>query len=108
MAFYILGVFLVILVTTALVLHYGFQWAGILPDPSQATVVEREFFKFDYTFFLNLFFILLSALFFFLQKGKKEKDHKMESSLGDKVLYFLSVVSFIWLAGGWIVGFIGK
>jgi hypothetical protein len=64
MAFYILGVFLAVLVTTALLLHYGFAFFGALPDPSAVkSVVDREFFAVDYTLFLNVIFIGLSALF---------------------------------------------
>ncbi|MGW8369872.1 MAG: permease, partial [Gammaproteobacteria bacterium] len=55
MALYIAGVFLVVLVTTAIVLHYAFAALGLLPDPASArSVVEREYFSIDYTFFLDM------------------------------------------------------
>src|SRR6056297_100970 len=60
-ALYVLGVFLVVLVAATIAMHYGFLLAGILPEPSIAkSVTNREFFHFDYTFFLNLGFIALS------------------------------------------------
>ena len=56
MAFYIMGVFLSVLVATALLMHYGFAAFDLLPDPSSAkNVTDREFFKIDYTLFLNAF-----------------------------------------------------
>lgn len=57
MALYILGVFLAVLVTTAMIMHYAFAATGMLPNPSAAkSVTEREFFAVDYTLFLNLAF----------------------------------------------------
>jgi len=71
MALYILGIFLAALVATALVMHYGFSLAGLLPDASQArTVTGRDFFKVDYSFLLNILFIGLSAGFWFWKRSK--------------------------------------
>ena len=54
MGLYILAVFLIILVAASMTLHYGFAAAGWLPDPDVAKQVKkREFFKVDYTLFLN-------------------------------------------------------
>jgi uncharacterized membrane protein YraQ (UPF0718 family) len=106
MAMYILGMFLVILTLTSLIMHYGFSFAGVLPDASFiGDINEREFFKLDYTLFLNLFFILISgvSLYFFF----KNKGHSMGGSkkLSEKILLSLSYACYIWLSGGMILKF---
>ncbi|HSG91718.1 MAG TPA: permease, partial [Pseudomonadales bacterium] len=64
LALYILGVFLVVLVTTALLMHYAFDLAGWLPDPESArAVVDRDFFAMNYTAVLNLLFLAMSGVF---------------------------------------------
>lgn len=58
MALYILGMFLVILILTSLIMHYGLASLGMLPDASiVGDINERDFFKLDYTFFLNIFYL---------------------------------------------------
>jgi uncharacterized membrane protein YraQ (UPF0718 family) len=99
MALYILCVFLVVLVASALLLHYGFALLSYLPNPSQASsVTERNHFQIDYTFFLNLFFIALSLSFLW---WKRQMIMKSASNKG--VLFWLTMVSFLWLAGGLMV-----
>lgn len=103
MAFYILSVFLVALVGSALLLHYGFALTGYLPDPSQArSVTERNHFQIDYTFFLNLFFIIVSG--FFLWWNRK-MIIKSASSSSKGVLFWLTLVAFAWLLGGLMIPF---
>ena len=105
-ALYILGVFLVILVTTSLLMHYGFSLAGYLPDPASAkSVVDREFFKIDYTFFLNSLFIVLSSIsLYFFWKQDEQHMHSSESP-SEKILFWLSMVAYVWLTGGLLVSF---
>ena len=105
MALYILGVFLTILVATSLMMHYGFAAFDMLPDPSSAkNVSEREFFKIDYTFFLNLLFFLMSlgflAWLFKRSSGKKDSGNDGDTRLSEKILFALSMVAFAWLGGG--------
>lgn len=104
MASYILGVFLLILLTTSLLLHYGFAAFDLLPDPDTAReVIERDFFKVDYTLFLNALFAALS-LGFLGWAIKKHGSHSMGSSrLSEKILFWLAMVAYLWLAGGLIV-----
>ncbi|GJL51323.1 MAG: membrane protein [Nitrospirales bacterium] len=105
MALYILGVFLAVLVATALLLHYGFSVLGLLPDPSMAkSVTEREFFKVDYTLFLNVAFLAMSAGFLWWNKTQNGGHDMEDTSLGEKVLYWLAIAAFIWLIGGLLVG----
>ncbi len=105
MALYILVVFLTVLIGTAILMHYGFSFVGMLPDSSAAkSVTDREFFNIDYTLFLNMGFLLMSAGFVGW-KMKGNGGHDMEQkSLGDKILFWLAITGFIWLAGGLIVG----
>ncbi len=101
MTFYILAVFLVILVSSSLIMHYGFSFFDLLPSPKSAkSITEREFFKVDYTLFLNLFFIFLSGLsLYYFFKNKKHKEKK-ESNLSEKLLFGLSLTCFFWLCVG--------
>ncbi|QFU07207.1 putative permease [Rhodobacteraceae bacterium THAF1] len=104
MAIYILGVFLVVLVVTALLLHYGFAALGMLPSADQVqAVTDREFFKIDYTFWLNTAFVAVSAVFV----GWKIKRSGFETSLGkgflEKLLFGLALLSYTWLAIGLFV-----
>ena len=105
MALYILVVFLTVLIGTAILMHYGFSFVGMLPDSSAAkSVTDREFFNIDYTLFLNMGFLLMTAGFVgWKMKGNGEHDME-QKSLGDKILFWLAITGFIWLAGGLIVG----
>jgi uncharacterized membrane protein YraQ (UPF0718 family) len=101
MAIYILGVFLVVLVATALILHYGFALFGLLPDAGSAqSVTERTFFAVDYTLFLNLAFIALSAAFVTWKAKASGFDLGVSAQTGERVLFGLAMLAFAWLAAG--------
>ncbi|MDQ8184131.1 permease [Pelagicoccus sp. SDUM812002] len=101
MAFYILGVFLAALVGSALLMHYGFALAGMLPDPSEAkSVTEREFFKVDYSLFLNIAFLALTAIFYFWKRSKSDGHGMSSGNLKEKILFWLACASFVWVLGG--------
>ena len=101
MAIYILIVFLCALVGVSLVMHYGLDLLGHLPDASGfQSMTDREFFNIDYTFFLNLLFLALTAAFIVWQFYKKEKSMSANRSLGDWILLSLSIVAYGWLAIG--------
>ena len=107
MACYILVVFLVSLVTSAVVLHYGFDLLGMLPSAESAkSVSDREFFKVDYTLFLNIGFGLVSALLvgWHLKSRDSQEGEGNDSSVGEKILFFLSTVSLLWISGGFLFG----
>lgn len=108
MAGYILAVFLTILVGAALIMHYGFAAFDMLPDASTAKqVTERQFFKVDYTMFLNAAFGLLS-LGFLGWHLKHTGDGSMdENKLSETILFWLSMLAFLWLVGGLIVSLSG-
>lgn len=100
MALYILGVFLFILVITSLLMHYGFSFAESLPSKEMVkSVVDRKFFEINYTFYLNMIFLLVSGIS--LYQFLKDKKLRLDSSkLSERILFVLSIVSYLWLAGG--------
>ena len=103
LALYIIGVFLAVLIVTALLLHYGFDWLGMLPDPSKAeSVTDREFFAIDYKFYLNVVFVLLSIGA--LKVKGFVKQSKSDSSWSERILTMCAAISFGWLVGGLVIG----
>lgn len=107
MALFILAVFLIALVTSALLLHYGFSLAGLLPSGNAVTQVsDRDFFNVDYTLFLNVLAFAASVFFFawsaFAKHGKHHHSHG-GASLSDKFLRVFTALAFMWIAGGSII-----
>jgi len=100
MAFYILGIFLIILVSTALLMHYSFAALGMLPEAASGrSVTDREFFAVDYTLAFNLLFLTLSAVFLLWRwRMSGLPGGKLEGS--DKVLFALACTAFVWLGIG--------
>ncbi len=107
MAFYILGVFLVSLISSALLLHYGFDLMGMLPATDSAkSMTEREFFNIDYTFFLNIGFALISVIlvgWHFKSRAKNERNGG-DSPVSEKILFALALGALGWIAGGLLFG----
>ena len=105
MALYILGVFLVVLVATAILLHYGFAALGVLPSTEQVrAVVDREFFKINYSFWMNLAFILLSIFLFSWKIMRSGWSFAVGEDVIDKGLFVLALVSYAWLVIGVFMG----
>lgn len=100
-ALYILGVFLIALIGAALILHYSFAAFGVLPDGGKAqSVTDREFFKVDYTLFLNIAFALLSAVFL-VWKARTAGFRKIGgAAVTERVLLWLAGLSYVWLIAG--------
>lgn len=113
MALYILALLLSTLVVTALLLHYGMDLLGWLPQGSgSGAITERDFFAVNYGFFLNLIFLAASAVLVGLWwRGRQEEGHHHHDhdhgggdvSLGKRVLQGLVVLALVWLAGGLLV-----
>lgn len=104
-AFYILGVFLIVLVATAMILHYGFAAFGLLPSAEQVrAVTDREFFKLDYTFWLNIAFGVLSLGFLSWKIARSGWSFAIGAGVIEKGLFVLALASFAWLAIGMLVG----
>lgn len=115
MALYIMAVFLVCLIATAVLLHYGFLAFDLLPERARGSegVEPSERFAIDYTFFLNLAFLAVTGVFGWLayfrsDKGKTQHDHGDMSeddgkSWADLLLTVLAYASFTWLIGGLVM-----
>ena len=102
-ALYVLGVFLAALVLTALLLHYGFALAGLLPDPAQTrAVVDRSFFTLDYTAVLNGVFLLATAGFWLRAREGWHGGLREEP-----VLASLALLALGWLGTGVGLGVAG-
>ena len=100
MALYILGVFLVILVASAVLMHYGFAALGMLPDSAAGTsMAEREFFAVDYTLFFNLAFVLLSAVFL-VWRWRMQGLPGGSDRRSERVLFFFACAGLVWIAVG--------
>jgi len=107
MALYILGVFLVILVASALLMHYGLAAFDLLPQANTATsVTNREFFAFNYNFVLNLVFIICSAAFV-LWHVKDKGLPGGGDRLSDRILLVLACCGLLWLALGLLLPLLG-
>jgi uncharacterized membrane protein YraQ (UPF0718 family) len=114
MALYVLGVLLVALVGAALTLHYGFDLAGALPSggPERTgSVTGQDFFAVDYTLFLNVGFILASVVLAWLWHGTDaEPEHGEMAKKGaiERVLTWLALGSYLWVAGGLVAHFLSR
>jgi hypothetical protein len=112
MSFFILFLLFTALIGTSLALHYSFDLLSILPDPSQVKIQDKEHFKIDYTFFLNIAFLAISAYLIYLGfYKKKDVDHSMsemapKSQLLETILKYAAFICYVWLAGGLIIKFI--
>ncbi|HBQ18500.1 MAG TPA: permease [Myxococcales bacterium] len=101
MALYLIGVLFVVLVASALALHYGFAIAGMLPDPASAkSVTDRQHFSIDYGFFLNLGFLALSAVFLGWKWRHSGPPARNMGSPSERILFWLSMLALVWLGGG--------
>jgi uncharacterized membrane protein YraQ (UPF0718 family) len=112
MSLFILFLLFSALIGTALALHYSFDWLGMLPDPSQVKIQDSEYFKINYTFYLNLAFLTISGYLVYLGFFKKnDVEHNMsemapKSPLLESVLKYASFICYVWLVGGVIVKFL--
>lgn len=111
MSIFILFLLFTALVGTSLALHYSFDLLSILPDSSQASIQDQEFFKIDYTFFLNLAFIAISGYLLYLGFFKKKnlmymKEMAPKSKLLESILKYAAFVCYVWLAGGIITKYL--
>ena len=110
MSLFILFLLFMALIGASLILHYSFDFLSLPPDPSQVKIQNSEYFKLDYTFYLNIAFLALSGfliyLGFFKRKDVKQmKEMAPKSQLLENILKYAALVSYVWLAGGLIVKF---
>ncbi len=109
MALYILAILFTCLIATALVMHYAFLFLDILPESGAGKdITDREMFKLNYGFFLNIFFLGVSLLLGWLwARQRAAQDHGghggSDTTATVWILRAFSLLSVIWLAGGLIV-----
>ncbi len=111
MALYILAVFLFCLIVTALIIHYGFDALGMLPQRAAAKTSQLEAgerFGIDYTLFLNVGFVTASGFAAWLAFARHDGGHHAHhhghggngSSVTQRLLLTLALASIAWLVGG--------
>lgn len=110
MSFFILFLLFTSLIGASLALHYGFDLFNMLPDPSSVQIQDTEYFKIDYTFWLNMAFLAISAYMLYLGFFKRTdvmfmKEMAPKSKTLENTLKYIALVSYVWLAGGLIVKF---
>ncbi len=109
MALYIVGIFLAALVASALVIHYGKALFGLLPQGGGQSAAQTQRFAIDYTFWLNLAFLAATGVLAWLRLGGDKQGSMHHHGGGGKqgiferVLFWLAMLCYIWLAGGVIV-----
>lgn len=104
MSFYILFTLLLALVATSLILHYGFHFFDMVPQGGSqgAEGQNRTFFKIDYSLYLNIAFLFITGVMIWLSRLRKSgMDHQMaDKGWVESLLFYLSLISYGWLAGG--------
>lgn len=111
MSFFILFLLFTSLVLTSLILHYSFDFLNLIPGAPEKSIVDKEHFGIDYTFYLNLIFLGISSVLIYLGffKGKDVMHHKEmapKSPLLEKVLTGLALACYAWLFVGILLKFI--
>jgi hypothetical protein len=108
MALYILAMLLTGLVLVSLTMHYALAALDLLPQGGAGTPAGRELFRLDYGFVLNLVFLAASAALGWLWwQGRAEGGHHHDhggTALTDRILAFLALAAYAWLAGGILIG----
>ena len=110
MSFFILFLLFTSLIGASLALHYGFDLFGALPDPSSVKIQDTQYFKINYTFWLNMAFLAISGFLLYLGFFKRDdvmfmKEMAPKSQTLEKTLKYLAFICYLWLAGGLIVKF---
>lgn len=107
MALYIMGLFLAALVATAVLLHVGFDVAGLLPDAGSASsVTERTFFELDHSMVLGMLFAGLSAVAFGWTWRSDSSATLIGEGVTEKVLFVLTLGCWAWLLVGLLMPFL--
>ena len=114
MSFYILATLFFALVGSSLLLYYGFDLLGQLPERgSGRSIVDQEFFQLDYGFYLNVAFLLVSGVLAWLSTQQiRDESLRGGSEMAEKgwvenVLRVLAVLSFLWLGIGMVLKIAG-
>ncbi|HKK40489.1 MAG TPA: permease [Cryomorphaceae bacterium] len=111
MSLFILFLLFTSLIGASLLLHYGFDLFGLLPQGSEKSITDQEHFKIDYTFFMNLGFLITSGVlvYFGFFQDKEVTYHKEmapKSPILESVLKWLAFACYLWLAVGLFLKFL--
>jgi uncharacterized membrane protein YraQ (UPF0718 family) len=111
MSLFILFLLFTSLIITSMILHYAFDFFSLIPEASAVSITESDHFTIDYTFFMNIGFLVLSGILIYLGffKGKDVKHHKEmapKSPLLEKVLKWLAFGCYVWLAIGIVLNWV--
>lgn len=108
MSLFIIFLLFASLICASLLLHYGLDLFSLLPQGTEKSIVNQEHFKLDYTFFLNIAFIIVSGILVYLGffKGKDVMHHKEmapKSKLLEKTLKWIAFLCYAWLLIGMVL-----
>ena len=112
MSFFILALLFTALIITSLILHYGFELFDLLPELSSSSITAKEHFKVNYTFFLNVGFLIISGILVYLGFFSKQSDISYmkemapKSPLLERILKYLAFICYAWLVGGIFIKYI--
>jgi hypothetical protein len=111
MSLFIMALLFVSLIATSLLLHYGFDLLNMIPDTAAKSISDKEHFKIDYTFYLNILFLVISGLLIYLgffRGNDIEHDKEMapKSQWFETVLKWIALLSYVWLAIGIVLKFL--
>ncbi|WP_127142013.1 permease [Flagellimonas marinaquae] len=110
MSLFILFLLFNSLIGASLILHYGFDFLQLIPDGASKDITEKNPFEINYTFWLNLIFLMLTGLliYFGFVKGDKVKHHKEMAPkipVLEKTLKWTALICYFWLVVGMLLKF---
>ena len=104
MSLFILFLLFTSLIITSLLLHYGFAAFDLLPQGNIHSVQKNDPFKINYTFFLNIAFMVISGVLMYWSFTKKtgHVSHNMASQgkTLETILKYLAFGCYAWLIIG--------
>ena len=66
-----------------MLLHYGFDLLNLIPKATCTNITKKEDFRIDYSFFLNITFLILSEILIY-SGSFKEKNIKHNKKMAPK------------------------
>jgi len=111
MSLFILFLLFISLIGASLLLHYGFSLFDLLPHGSEKSIIDQEHFNIDYTFFMNLGFLVISGVlvYFGFFRDKAVSHHKEmapKNPILERVLKWLAFACYIWITVGLFLKFL--
>src|SRR5699024_2278731 len=96
MSLYILLTLFFSLIFTSIILYYGFNIVGYLPQETSQGFSNQDHFSINYTFYLNVIFLLITAVLIWLnfRSKKDEKSHHHEEDHKNRLEVILKYLAF--------------